>query len=560
MAVTARRAGELRKAADPAAATAEAIAEMTTARRRRGSGRPRFDDVWTWVCGAFAIALMLAGLIQAAPGLGHSLGWSGGATARAVLVGAGLLLWAGELAVCVRLGPVLLGAPEITWLLSLPGDRGRLLRPRLTRAVVVASLAGLLIGTLMTALALLLEGQSRLTVLPVALGAHVALAWLAVAAGALVEARPVLLPRARALGVCLAAVGGAVVAAGPSVPALTAAAAFCGPWGWAGWATAGASHHGLPAWATASLGALLLCATAVLRAAFAAAGSIPTTELLSRGRTIREAAQGAALLDLRALTLVMQSAAPTGLRRPRLRLPLPRARWAVGPWRDAVVFLRHPGRSVTALAVLAAGVAQLRLVAQWMHDTPHGPVGPLHATALGLFLVVPPYLAAVALAEPAYQDTDRPRRTLMLPFSPAALALGHLVVPVLLLWAAAAAAWSAALLPGTPTATLTAYALTLLFAGPALVATALVGAYRGAPRYDLLALSLDWYAALPFLLWRLAPALAAGFVAAPWLWHTVAAPSGGPDASAILWLAARSAVVIAWAARRIARQARDLHT
>ncbi|MFF2792640.1 DUF6297 family protein [Streptomyces sp. NPDC058049] len=559
MAVTARSAGGLRSAADPAAATAEAIAGMTAARRERGSGRLRFDDVWTWACAAIAIAVMLAGLIQTAPVVGHSLGSSGGATARAVQVGANLLLWAGELAVCTRLGPVLLAASEITWLLPLPGDRGRLLRPRLTRAVAAASLAGLLIGTLMAALALLLAGQPRFTVLPVALGAHVALAALAVAAGALAEARPALAPRARALGICLAVAGGAVVAAGPSVPALTTMAAFCGPWGWAGWATVAASHGDAINSATA-LVVLVLCTAAALRAAFEVAGSIPTTELLGRGGTSRQAAQGAALLDLRALTLVMQSAARAGRRRPRLRLPLPRSRWAVGPWRDAVVFLRHPGRSAAALAVLAAGVAQLQLVTHWMRDTPHGPVGPLLATALGLFLVVPPYLAAVALAEPAYQDTDRPRRTLMLPVSPAALAVGHLVVPGLLLWAAAAAARSAALLPDTPTGTLTAYAVTLLVAGPALVATALVGAYRGAPRYDLLALSLDWYAALPFLLWRLAPALAAGFVTAPWLWHSVVGPSAGPDASAVLWLAARSAVVIAWAVRRITRQARDLHT
>ncbi|GGS15995.1 hypothetical protein Snoj_30030 [Streptomyces nojiriensis] len=559
MAVTERSADGLHDAADPAAATAEAIAGMTAARRERGSGRLRFDDVWTWACAAIAIAVVLAGLIRTAPAVGHALGWSGGATARAVQVGANLLLWAGELAVCTRLGPVLLAASEITWLLPLPGDRGRLLRPRLTRAVAAASLAGLLIGTLMAALALLLEGQPRLTVLPVALGAHVALACLAVAVGALAEARPALAPRARALGVCLAVAGGTVVVAGPSVPALTATAAFCGPWGWAGWATVAASRGDATAWA-AALGVLVLGTAAVLRAAFEVAGSIPTTELLSRGGTSRQAAQGAVLLDLRALTLVMQSAARTGRRRPRLRLPLPRSRWAVGPWRDAVVLLRHPGRSAAALVVLAAGVAQLQLVTHWMRDTPHGPVGPLQATALGLFLVVPLHLAAVALAEPAYQDTDRPRRTLLLPVSPATLAVGHLVVPGLLLWAAAAVARSAALLPGAPAGTLTTYAVTLLVAGPALVATALVGAYRGAPRYDLLALSLDWFAALPFLLWRLAPALAAGFVTAPWLWHSVVGPSAGPDASATLWLAARSAVVIAWAVRRITRQSRDLHT
>lgn len=552
MAVTTGRWGGPENTAGQAAATAEAVAQMTRARRQRGAGRPRFDDVWTWVCAAVSTVVVLAGLVQTAPAIGHSLGWSGGAQARAVLVGTGLLLWAGQLAVCVRLGPVLLGQAEITWLLPLPGDRGRLLRPRLARAVAVASAAGLLTGILNSALALLLEGHLRLTVLPVAIGAQLALSWLAVAVGTLVEARPALAPRARILGICLAVTGAAVIGLGPAAPALTALAALCGPWGWAGWASAGAVRGDTPAW-TVALAALLLCTAAVLRSASKAAQGIPTTELLSRSRTSRQAAQGATLLDLRALTLVMQSA---GRRRGRLRMP--RSRWAVGPWRDAVVLLRHPGRPAAALAVLAAGIAQLDLVANWLTGTPHGPAGPLQATALGLFLAVPPYLAAVALAEPAYQDTDRPRRALVLPFSPAATAVSHLAVPVALLWTTAAAAWSAAALPGMPSGALTSYATTLFVAGPALVGTVLVGAYRGAPRYELLALSLDWYAAVPFLLWRLAPALGAGFVAAPWLWHAASAPSAAPDTSAILWLAARSAAVLAWAVHRITRQARDL--
>ncbi|MGW1638551.1 DUF6297 family protein [Streptomyces lavendulae] len=546
MAVTTGLAGDEEKA------TAEAMAEVARARRARGAGRPRFDDVWSWACVVVSTVVVLAGLVRTAPAIGHALDTPAGAATRAVLVGSGLLLWAGQLATCVRLGPLLLGTAEITWLLPLPGDRGRLLRPRLARAAAVATVVGLLTGTLTAALALLLEGRPRFTALPVALGAHLALAWLAVAVGTLIEARPALAGRARALGTCSAVIGCAIVFVGPIVPAATPLAALCGPGGWAAWATAGAAQGNLLGWSVA-LGALLLGAAVALRAAFAAAAAIPTAELLLRSRTSRQAAQGATLLDLRALTLVLQS---TGRRRGRL--PMPRSRWAVIVWRDAVVLLRHPGRLIASLAALGTGAAATHLIARWLTESPHGPFGPLRATATGLILVVPLYLAAVALAEPAYQDTDRPRRALLLPFPPGVLAVAHLVVPVLLLWAAAAATWSAAHLPGMPTGDLAAYATTLLLAGPSLVGSTLVGAYRGAPRYDLLALSLDWYAAVPFVLWRLAPALAAGFVIAPWLWHTVSTAPGAPDGSAILWLAARSAAVLAWSAHRIIRQARDL--
>ncbi len=83
-----------------------------------------------------------------------------------------------------------------------------------------------------------------------------------------------------------------------------------------------------------------------------------------------------------------------------------------------------------------------------------------------------------------------------------------------------------------------------------------MGAYRGAPRYDLPALSLDWYAAVPFALRRLAPAPAAGFAAAPCLWHAAYDPSAGPDGNT-LWPAVRSAAVLAWAVRRVGRRARE---
>ncbi|MFD8979865.1 DUF6297 family protein [Streptomyces sp. NPDC059564] len=218
-------------ARDEGNATADAMAQVAHARRARGAGRPRFDDVWSWVCVAVSAVVVLAGLVRTAPAISHGLGAPGGAAARAALVGTGLLLWAAQMAACVRLGPVLLGTAEITWLLPLPGDRGRLLRPRLARAVVVATAVGLFTGTLTAALALLLEGHPRLTALPVALGAHLALAWLTVAVGTLIEVRPALAGRARALGTGSAVVGIAIVFAGPAVPSLTALAALCGPGG-----------------------------------------------------------------------------------------------------------------------------------------------------------------------------------------------------------------------------------------------------------------------------------------------------------------------------------------
>lgn len=551
MAVTTESAAEGRDAAATAAATA------ARARRERGAGRPRFDDAWTWVCAAVSALVVLAGLVQAAPGIGQGLGWSGGPAARAGCVGTTLLLFAAQIALCVRLGPVLLSPAEITWLLPLPGDRGRLLRPRLVRAVAVACAVALPTGALAVALALALQGEQRYETLPVTLLAHLALACLAVALGTVAEARPVLAGRVRLLGGGLALAGAAVLACGASVPEVTEVAAWSGPWGWAGAAVATAAGHGSPlAWA-AALACLVACAAGALREAFRAVAGIPTDALLARARTGREVTQGATLLDLRALTLVLQS---TGGRRMRkARIAMPTSRWALPLWRDAVVLLRHPWRPVLACAALVAGFAQFRVVADWLTEPGHAAVSPLKAAFVGLLLVVPPYLAAVALAEPAYQDTDRPRRALLLPLSPGVLALSHLAVPVAFLWAAGGLGWAAALLSGPSAGPLGAYATALLLAGPALVGTTLVGAYRGAPRYDLLALSLDWYAAVPFVLWRLAPALAAGFVTAPYLWHVAYHPAAGPDEDT-LWLALRSAAVLAWTIRRTNHRAKDLST
>ncbi|MFB6824899.1 DUF6297 family protein [Streptomyces virginiae] len=552
MAVTTERATESRDA------TATAVAGAARARRARGGGRPGFDDVWTWVCAAVSALVLLAGLVRAAPGIGQGLGWSGGPAAHAGVVGTTLLLFAGQIALSVRLGPVLLSPAEITWLLPLPGDRGRLLRPRLVRAVAVACAAALPTGALAAALALALQGERRYEVVPVALLVHLSLACLAVGLGTVAEARPVLAGRVRLLGGGLAVAGATVLACGASAPAVTEVVAWSGPWGWAGSALSTAAGHGPPlAWAVTSA-CLAACAAGTLWRAFRAVADIPTDALLTRARTGREAAQGATLLDVRALTLVLQSTGGRGGRlRRAARIPMPSSAWVVPLWRDAVVLLRHPWRPALACAALVAGFAQLRVVADWAAEPGHGAAGPLKAALVGLLLVVPPYLAAVALSEPAYQDTDRPRRALLLPLSPGVLALSHLAVPVAVLWLAGGAGRAVALLSGPPAGPLGAYATALLLAGPALVGTTLWGAYRGAPRYELLALSLDWFAVVPFVLWRLAPLLAAAFVLAPYLWHVAYHPVAAPEANT-LWLAARSAAVLAWTTHRVARRARDL--
>ncbi|MFD7261399.1 hypothetical protein [Streptomyces sp. NPDC059874] len=231
----------------------------------------------------------------------------------------------------------------------------------LVRAVAVVCAAALPTGALAAALALALEGERRYEVIPVALLAHLALACLAVGLGTVAEARPALAGRVRLLGGGLALAGATVLACGASVPGVTGASAWSGPWGWAGAAVATAARHGSPlAWA-AALACLASCAAVALRQAFRAVAGIPTDALLARARTGREAAQGSTLLDLRALTLVLQSTG--GRRRRTARTPMPSSRWAVPLWRDAVVLLRHPWRPVLACAALVAGFALLCVVA-----------------------------------------------------------------------------------------------------------------------------------------------------------------------------------------------------
>ncbi|MEV6737205.1 DUF6297 family protein [Streptomyces sp. NPDC051104] len=545
--------------------TADALAFVRRTRRDRTGGRrllgARVDDLWSALWTLAALLLILAGVLQAAPGLGRAIAWAGRMDVAAEQIGVGMAVTALGMTVAGWLGPVVLSPAEVTWLLPLPGDRGRLLRPRLVSALAAATGAGLTTGALATALARLHTGNADGDTLLAGLVAHVSLAWLVVCAGVLAECRP---GCARVLRRCsggLAAAGVTLTLLAVSVDLprpLIAIAALSGPWGWAGWAIAGHT-------AGSAMAACITVAVAALIAvwwAVRSAGAISTGELTVRGRHSRQAAQGAFLLDLRGLTLVAHAVSQAGRRRARLRLPTPPFAWAIPLWRDTVVLLRHPGRLAVAGALLVAGILQFQGVLHWRHSADHPAVSPLTATALGFFLTVPLHLAAVALAEPAYQDTDHTRRALLLPFSPASLAVAHFAVPTLALslggGGAAAVALAAGGSPSLHTA-LVAYLPVLSAAAPAVIGAALVGAYRGAPRYDLLALSADWYGALPFLFWRTAPMLAAVFVVAPWLWHALVVFPEAFHLSAAVALVVRSALVCAWSLWRVTRQAQYLN-
>ncbi|MFC8722198.1 hypothetical protein ACFUEL_32925, partial [Kitasatospora sp. NPDC057198] len=339
------------------------------------------------------------------------------------------------------------------------------------------------------------------------------------------------------------------LAAGHPRPA-TALLAASGPWGWAGWALGGTAggfdRSHLPAAA-----ALAACAGVALVAADRSLASLPTAGLALRSRAAGRARTGLLLLDFRQVALVARSVARSRRTGPGLRLPVPRSPRLVLFWRDAAVLLRRPGRLAAAAAWAGGTVLLLHAARLWAARADPAPVT---AAWLGCLLSLGPYLAAAALVEPAREETDRPSRTALLPFAPGRVALSHLVVPsVLLAVLGAAAATAVALLLPVPGPVLRGVLLLFTAGAPALVGAALLGAYRGPLRYELMAFSADWFGALPFVLWYGAPALVAVAVAAPLLWHAATATAlTGP---AVLRFAATAAPAVAFAARRILRSA-----
>ena len=125
-------------------------------------------------------------------------------------------------------------------------------------------------------------------------------------------------------------------------------------------------------------------------------------------------------VELRAAKLAVSEALGNGSGGPPRRLPMPRSRYLVVVWRDALALLRAPGRvgSAALWTAAAAAVAALGASAD----------GLARAAAVVMALTLG-YLAVGRLAEPARLEADDLRRSAWSPFRFATLMLMHAIVP-----------------------------------------------------------------------------------------------------------------------------------
>jgi hypothetical protein len=161
----------------------------------------------------------------------------------------------------------------------------------------------------------------------------------------------------------------------------------------------------------------------------------------------------------------------------RWRLPAPRHRSLLLPWRDATALLRMPSRLIWGLLWLAAAAALITAGASQADANAGGTAAARAIARLGLSVpaLVAGYLAAAQLVEAARLDADDPRPAKTLPVAARQLAVGHAVVPLLVLGVGLVVAEVTALSVRASGSGV----LELALASPALVGAALVSAYRG---------------------------------------------------------------------------------
>ncbi|MGD9484704.1 DUF6297 family protein [Streptomyces sp. TRM70308] len=519
------------------AATRRALAHLRAADRRGRRERRRGALVTGY--GVLLVAAVLGApyLLAAAEGAWWQRvpGAAGRPAALAVALPA---LWAAVPVLAARHaawhGPVGVDPATAWWALPQPLLRRRLLLPRLAAVACGTALAGGAAGAAAGFLLGTLPGAAVGAGAAAGAWAGAALGLGCVAVGVLVERydRAVLRlgRRLRAsgwvvLGGLAALAAGALAARVPDW--LGPVLLWSGPWGWAVQPLVAAVGGGAPRWPVAcALTAALLGAAAVWCAR--AAPGVPGEALRRRAHLVRAVTASLFSLRLRAARQTLR-APHQAAGRSRVRLPVPRRRWLLVPWRDATGLLRAPARVLGAAVALTAAVL---LTAAAPADGLRYQVL-VSALALGAL-----YLAAAQLAEPARVDGDDPRRAGPLPYSRGGLALRHGLLPAAALLAGlfgvcGAGALTGAGHPGWPV---------LLLAAPTMVGAALVSAYRGSlPAHVALGVETPfgntapfqmalWYARGPLgaLLCTVPPLAATVHAAAlplPWaLWLVVAAP------------------------------------
>jgi hypothetical protein len=453
-------------------------------------------------------------------------------------------------------GPVTLPQVTVDWLLGTPVDRGRLLRPRFRISAVLTVAAGAVVGIVPAAalIAFGLSGRgagSALRVTGLAMASVALLFALGTGCAGLIERHPAAGHWLRR--VTPAAIAAAVVIAGLAVwaalgrppGALAAVVLWSGPWGWAaqgmtGLAGGTGAASPAPLWPFAIL-LLGAAAVAAVAAAHRGAAGVPGAALRARARTLGAMSAAVINMDTRGVANAYASASRRG--RARLRLPPPRRRELVLPWRDLLALARTPSRLAGAAALALLGVGLIAAVARHSGSVALLPVA--CALALG-------YLAAAWLCEGARLDAEDTRRSENLPLRFSALAWWHAVVPcAVLLVVAGLPVVAAVAVTGDPR-----FLALLAVAVPVLVAGALVNVFRGEFAPDMFA-GVDTpggnTAAYRILFWYAWGPLLAVAPMAVLLSSAIGAARPGAVARAVVIGAGLAVALLAYAARRAAR-------
>ncbi|WP_405980054.1 hypothetical protein [Streptomyces sp. NBC_00158] len=513
-------------------------------RSKRGS------NAFVLYCVALGTVFWAVPLLLAAARAGRRGDWHGG-TSEHLLAGLPVAVPALLALVLVHAvrgavwrGPVLVDLPTVTWLLPLPVLRGPLLLPRFHASALRAAALGLAGGGVLGYLLSVAGAAARLPLTAAGAWAGAATALTAVAAGLLVERHDRAVSRGavrfQAVTWTLAAGATALCAygvlrggAGGGTPGTLVL--WSGPWGWAAQPLVTAAGHHTPGWV---LGTALSAAFTLAALLYARRETPYVPEEALRGRAVVASRVTASVYSLDLRQARSAARAVRGQRaRPLLRLPVPRSRWLIVPWRDATGLLRAPGRLLWAALW---GTAALALATAAHRARPDG------QAALCAAALVAEYLAAAQLTEPARLDSDDARRSAGLPHAFGTLALRHAWVPgaLLLGWLGAGTAAARAAGGWAPGGAV------LLAAVPAMVGAALVSSYRGPVPTHLLVgteTPMGNTAALQTGLWYARGPLAALALSAPVL--VAAERAGGLGPGHLAWLLPAGAATLWWARR-----------